>query len=155
MIGNIAKDSNSSNVKRRIFFLLPFYLFTFLPLFFSACTETVSDAKQETVQPQIYPDYLGVTIPVNIAPLNFNMIDETVLRIDAVIADRHGHTTCTAKVKNQSISTLTTGIHYLVRTLATRSALLFPPNITMVGTPIAPSPSLSAPIASTMVSATV
>ena len=67
------------------------FLFSLL-LLFSACVESVSDAKQETVQPQIYPDYIGVTIPVNIAPLNFNMIDETVLRIDAVIADRHGHT---------------------------------------------------------------
>ena len=60
-------------------------------LLFSACTETVSDAKQEAVQPQIYPDYIGVTIPVNIAPLCFNMADETVLRIDAVVTDRHGH----------------------------------------------------------------
>ena len=58
---------------------------------FAACTETVSDAKQETVQPAIYPDYIGVTIPVNIAPLNFNMADETALLIDAVITDRHGH----------------------------------------------------------------
>ena len=54
-------------------------------------SETVSDAKQEAQQPQIYPDYLGVTIPVNIAPLNFNMADETALRIDAVITDRHGN----------------------------------------------------------------
>ena len=58
---------------------------------FAACTETVSDAKQETAQPDIYPDYIGVTIPVNIAPLNFSMTDETALRIDAVITDRHGH----------------------------------------------------------------
>ena len=57
----------------------------------AACTETVSDAKQEAAQPDIYPDYIGVTIPVNIAPLNFNMADETALRIDAVITDRHGH----------------------------------------------------------------
>ena len=57
----------------------------------AACTETVSDAKQETAQPDIYPDYIGVTIPVNIAPLNFSMTDETALRIDAVITDRHGH----------------------------------------------------------------
>ena len=56
------------------------------------CTsETVSDARQETVQPNIYPDYIGVTIPVNIAPLNFSLADETALRIDAVISDRHGH----------------------------------------------------------------
>ena len=57
----------------------------------AACTETVSDAKQEATQPDIYPDYIGVTIPVNIAPLNFNMADETAQRIDAVITDRHGH----------------------------------------------------------------
>ena len=56
-----------------------------------ACTETVSNARQETVQPQIYPDYLGVTIPVNVAPLNFCMADETASCIDAVITDRHGH----------------------------------------------------------------
>ncbi len=55
------------------------------------CTETVSDAKQETVQPDIYPDYIGVTIPVNIAPLNFSMADEKALLIDAVITDRHGN----------------------------------------------------------------
>ena len=56
-----------------------------------ACTETVSDARQEATQPQIYPDYLGVTIPVNIAPLNFCLADEEALCIDAVITDRHGH----------------------------------------------------------------
>ena len=55
------------------------------------CNETVSDARQETIQPQIYPDYLGVTIPVNIAPLCFNMADETAQRIDAVITDSHGN----------------------------------------------------------------
>ena len=55
------------------------------------CTETVSDAKQEDAQPQIYPDYLGVTIPVNIAPLNFSLADENTLLVDAVITDRHGN----------------------------------------------------------------
>ena len=70
--------------------ILPFYLFILL-LFFVSCDEKVSDARLETVLPQIYPDYLGVTIPVNIAPLNFSMVDETVLRIDAVVSDRHGH----------------------------------------------------------------
>ena len=55
-----------------------------------ACNENVSDARQENVLPQIYPDYTGVTIPVNIAPLCFNMTDETVLRIDAVVTGSHG-----------------------------------------------------------------
>ena len=66
------------------------YIFMTL-LLFTACTESVSDAKQEAACPRIYPDYIGVTIPVNIAPLNFNMADESVLRIDAVITDQHGN----------------------------------------------------------------
>ena len=70
--------------------IVPFCLFTLL-LFFASCDEKVDNARQETVPPRIYPDYVGVTIPVNIAPLNFNMYDETALRIDAVVADRHGH----------------------------------------------------------------
>ena len=70
--------------------ILSILLFSLLFLF-TACTETVSDAKQEAVQPAIYPDYVGVTIPINIAPLNFCMADESVQRIDAVIADRHGN----------------------------------------------------------------
>lgn len=56
-----------------------------------SCDETVSDARLETSQPQIYPDYVGVTIPVNLAPLNFCMADEQATLIDAVITDRHGH----------------------------------------------------------------
>ena len=60
-------------------------------LLFATCTETVSDARQESVQPSIYPDYPGVTIPVNIAPLCFCMADETAVRIDAVITDHYGH----------------------------------------------------------------
>ena len=70
--------------------ILPLYFI--LLLFFVSCDEKVSDARQETVLPQIYPDYLGVTIPVNIAPLNFSMVDETVSRVDAVITDCHGQT---------------------------------------------------------------
>ncbi len=58
----------------------------------TGCTsETVSNAKQEKVLPQIYPDYIGVTIPVNIAPLCFSMADEKALLIDAVITDHHGN----------------------------------------------------------------
>jgi hypothetical protein len=55
------------------------------------CSETVCDAKLENKLPQLYPDYLGVTIPVNIAPLNFNLADEKTLLVDAVITDCHGH----------------------------------------------------------------
>ena len=60
-------------------------------LAFSACTEAVRDARQESTLPAIYPDYVGVTIPVNIAPLNFCMADEDALLVDAVVSDRQGH----------------------------------------------------------------
>ena len=73
-------------MKKIIFSLLSVLLLT-------ACTtETVSDARQEKNQPHIYPDYLGVTVPVNIAPLNFGMADEKFLLVDAVITDRKGNT---------------------------------------------------------------
>lgn len=63
----------------------------FILLLLSACAERVSNARHEAVQPQIYPDYVGVTVPVNIAPLCFNMADDEALRIDAVVTDRHGN----------------------------------------------------------------
>jgi hypothetical protein len=65
--------------------------FLFSLLLLAACTEAVSDAKQETARPDIYPDYHGVTIPVNIAPLNFSMTTDKALLIDAVITDKHGN----------------------------------------------------------------
>ncbi len=67
-------------------------LYTLLSLLLLAsCAESVKDAKQENTQPRIYPDYLGVTIPVNIAPLCFSMDDEKALCVDAIVTDKHGH----------------------------------------------------------------
>ena len=57
----------------------------------AACSVSVDNAKQEAALPRIYPDYTGVTVPVNIAPLCFNMADETALYIDAVVTDSHGN----------------------------------------------------------------
>ena len=57
----------------------------------AACSTAVENAKQEATMPQIYPDYVGVTVPVNIAPLCFNMADESALYIDAVVTDSHGN----------------------------------------------------------------
>ena len=37
-----------------------------------------SEAKEIKQLPKIFPDYIGVTVPVNIAPLNFNMTDDDV-----------------------------------------------------------------------------
>ena len=61
-------------------------------LLLASCSTPVENARQEAALPQLYPDYPGVTIPVNIAPLNFCMADEKALCIDAVITDGHGNT---------------------------------------------------------------
>ena len=55
-------------------YFLPFYLFTFL-LF--SCGPSVPEGFVESDElPRIYPDYVDVTIPVNIAPLTFELDDD-------------------------------------------------------------------------------
>ena len=38
------------------------------------CTNRVENPTVINELPKIYPDYVGVTIPVEIAPLNFNSV---------------------------------------------------------------------------------
>ena len=51
------------------------YIYTTLTLallmLLTACTPTPHDVVQSALEAEIYPDYKDVTIPVNIAPLNF------------------------------------------------------------------------------------
>ncbi len=48
--------------------------FILLGLCISACSHIVRDAKQVDCLPKIFPDYVGVTIPEGIAPLNFDYV---------------------------------------------------------------------------------
>jgi len=70
--------------------------FTVYSLQFIACLLLVSCAERPMNPtkvdelPKIYPDYIGVTIPVNIAPLNFNFADETVGAMDVVVKGSKG-----------------------------------------------------------------
>lgn len=57
---------------------------SFLLLMYS-CTPTPHDVQQVASLPDIYPDYIGVTIPVEIAPMNFCMADDDVEAIDVVV----------------------------------------------------------------------
>lgn len=41
-----------------------------------SCTEAVDNAAVTDSQPAIFPDYVGVTIPATIAPMNFSMADD-------------------------------------------------------------------------------
>ena len=55
-----------------------------------ACTSLPKDVTKVDRLPEIYPDYIGVTIPVGIAPLNFNMTDADIDVIDVTIRGSKG-----------------------------------------------------------------
>ncbi len=60
-----------------------YYIFLSLMLLMYSCAETPENVSTTNELPPIYPDYVGVTIPTSIAPMNFNIkgaaaIDVTV-----------------------------------------------------------------------------
>jgi hypothetical protein len=55
-----------------------------------ACSSNSEHPTLVDKLPVIYPDYIGVTIPVDIAPLNFNFADETINRMDVVVKGSKG-----------------------------------------------------------------
>ncbi len=65
---------------KRIFIVLTITLC----VFFSACTSKPEHVVQTGQLPPIYPDYIDVTIPVGIAPLNFNVMGD-VACVDVVV----------------------------------------------------------------------
>ena len=50
-----------------------------------ACNAQPANERQAGTQPDIFPDYIGVTVPVDIAPLNFAMADDSVSSIDVTV----------------------------------------------------------------------
>jgi len=81
-------------MKTSSLFLLTSYIFLLTSSLFllPSCTERVSNATNDASLPDIYPDYVDVTIPVGIAPLNFGMMSDDALLVDAVITDDQGNT---------------------------------------------------------------
>jgi len=59
-----------------------------LLLTLSACNEKVVPTEVLKIKPTLFPDYVGVTIPATIAPLNFKVKDDYTA-IDAVIEGRN------------------------------------------------------------------
>lgn len=57
---------------------------------FAACQEKVTSPARVDTLPSIFPDYVGVTIPSTIAPLNFRVTDDGVEAVDVVIAGTKG-----------------------------------------------------------------
>ena len=54
------------------------------------CTSKVENPILADQLPKIYPDYVGVTIPAEIAPLNFNSAEDDIDCIDVVIKGSKG-----------------------------------------------------------------
>lgn len=55
-----------------------------------ACSNVPTNVKQVVSLPPIYPNYVGVTIPTNIAPLNFALTNTDVTRISVRVRGAHG-----------------------------------------------------------------
>lgn len=55
------------------------------------CHSKPTDVTQQDTLPDIWPDYVGVTVPVGIAPLNFSMADDEVETVDVEVkGSKHG-----------------------------------------------------------------
>ena len=57
-----------------------------------ACSSSPRQARDVAQQPAIYPDYTDVTVPADIAPLNFAMTDDDVSAIDVEVTGSKGGT---------------------------------------------------------------
>lgn len=56
----------------------------------AACSSKPTDVIKVDQMPEIYPDYIGVTIPADIAPLNFAMADDDVDAVDVEVKGSKG-----------------------------------------------------------------
>ncbi|MBQ8224876.1 MAG: PD40 domain-containing protein [Bacteroides sp.] len=54
-------------------------------LLLTACTHTVTSPAKVDAWPEIFPDYVGVTIPSIIAPMNFDITGGAYERVDVVV----------------------------------------------------------------------
>ena len=65
------------------------HLYLLLLLLLASCSKRVPKASVDAL-PEIYPDYIGVTVPSNICPLNFSVPDAEHIQVD-VWNDRKVH----------------------------------------------------------------
>ena len=66
------------------------FQFIVYSLLLVACSGGPKNPMKTEQLPVIYPDYIGVTIPADIAPLNFNFADEQINGMDVVIKGSKG-----------------------------------------------------------------
>ncbi len=76
-------SKNFGNTKRMIpRSFASFWMTIMFLLLTTACTEQVKQAEPINRLPHIYPDYIGVTIPEGIAPLNFHVLEPSIEKVD-------------------------------------------------------------------------
>lgn len=59
-------------------------------LLLTACSDRPENIQKVNTMPRIYPDYIGVTIPAEIAPLNFNAADNKAEAMDVTVRGSKG-----------------------------------------------------------------
>ena len=54
-------------------------------LLLAGCTPTPHDVQEVDALPHIFPDYVDVTVPADIAPLNFNVVGDDVEAVQVTV----------------------------------------------------------------------
>ena len=70
-------------IKRSLYILIACLLMV-------SCTQQVQNPKKIGACPDIFPDYVGVTIPVGIAPMDFNTLTPGASIMDVVVRGSKG-----------------------------------------------------------------
>ncbi len=70
--------------------MITWQAFLIVGMVFASCTQRVENPIPVDKLPAIYPDYIGVTIPAEVAPLNFNSTEENVGCIDVIVKGNKG-----------------------------------------------------------------
>ena len=63
----------------------PILLFALLTILFTGCHSYPTNVRHVDEVPAIWPDYTEVTIPTDVAPLNFAMADDDVVTVDVKV----------------------------------------------------------------------
>ena len=75
MTDNNLSFSKLRHGRRYVPLMAVYILFLFLSLFATGCADRPQNAERVSRIPRIFPDYAGVTVPAEIAPLNFSVLD--------------------------------------------------------------------------------
>lgn len=75
-------------IMKHLYLKLLYFILSVFLLCAAGCTPSPKDVGEVETLPHIYPDYIGVTIPENIAPLNFLLRDSCeALYVTATVGD--------------------------------------------------------------------